>query len=262
MRRSEIFWGGMLIILGGLFFLRTAGYLAGDIFGWFWPLLIMAAGGWLLLGGFKAREQDTSTASFAVPVQGAREARLTVNHGVGRLQLNAGASGPDFLTGNSAAGLNYSSHMSGDQLEVSVDAGPSVFPFIGPPGGVWNLQLNPSIATEVMLHAGASQIELDLTELQLTRLTYEGGASSMKISLPAGVDRFTSHIRTGASSIELRVPDGTAARFAITGPGSPNIDQTRFPPAGQGVFESPDFARASRQAEVTIEGGATSIRIE
>jgi hypothetical protein len=262
MRRNEVFWGGMLVVLGLLFFLKTAGYIAGDIFSWFWPVLVMAAGGWILLGGFEGRGRLGSTSTFSIPVQGAREATLTVNHGIGRLELGMGEAGEDFLTGNSGAGLTHSSRLVGDRLEVSIDAGPSVFPFLGPDSGSWGLSLNPSVPTQVKLNAGASDLDLDLRNTQVTRFDYEGGASRLKLTLPAAVDRFISRIETGASSIELRVPDGVAARFSLSGPGSSTIDQARFPSIGHGVFQSPDFESAPRRAMVTIEGGATSIRVD
>ena len=262
MRRGEIFWGVLLVMLGGLFFLKTAGYLTGDVMSWFWPLLIVAAGAWMLLGGFSRREATSSSQTFSVPLEGARKASLTINHGVGRLELRSGASGNEFLAGTSAVAMTHSSRLVGEHLEVNIDAGPSMIPFIGPEGGAWILRLNSAVPTILSLHAGASQLDMDLTDLQITRLDYEGGASSLQLSLPKDVSRFMGNIRSGASSLHLRVPHGVAARFFIKTVGSTTIDEQRFVARGTGVYQSADFDTATRQAEVTLEGGATSIRID
>ncbi|MFH1183955.1 MAG: hypothetical protein V1755_02810 [Chloroflexota bacterium] len=55
MRRGKIFWGFLLVVLGGLYFLKTPGYMGGDVFGWSRPVLIVTAGAWILMGGFRAR---------------------------------------------------------------------------------------------------------------------------------------------------------------------------------------------------------------
>ena len=262
MRRNEIFWGFMLVVLGALFFLRTAGYVTGDVFTWFWPVLLIAAGAWMLMGGFQPGEAATPTQPLVVPLQGAREAILTINHGAGHLQLGAGAPGEGLLTVNAAPGLTHSSRVVGQRLEVTLEAGPSILPLIGPEGGAWSLKLNPSLPTQVHLRAGASRNDLDLTDLNVTQLDYEGGASSLKIALPRGVDRFTSHIRAGASSIDLHVPEGVAARFVVTGPALPSVNTLRFTRTGEGIYQSPGYDSAPRRAEVTIDGGATSVRID
>jgi hypothetical protein len=208
------------------------------------------------------REERQASRSFSVPLQGAREASLTLNHGIGRVELRSGPLGSDFLTGTSAVAMNHSSHLVGDRLEVSVDAGPSWIPFLGPEDGIWNFRLNPSVSTILTLHAGASQLDLDLTDLHVTRFDYEGGASSLDLRLPAGVDRFVAKIQTGAASLHMRVPQGVAARLFIKAVGTATIDEHRFVSRGAGLFQSADYDLNPKQAEITIEGGATSIRID
>ena len=169
--------------------------------------------------------------SFTVPLQGASQATLTVNHGVGRLELGPGASGPDFMTGNSAAGLTQSSRLMGERLEVEVDAGPSVLPFIGPESGTWTLRLNPAVPTQISLHAGASQHRPGLLGASGHPAGLRRWRKQRKVSLPAKVDRFNSHIRTGASSIQLSVPSGTAARIVLSRPRVP-YDRSNALPSG------------------------------
>ncbi|MGE5072447.1 MAG: LiaF transmembrane domain-containing protein [Anaerolineae bacterium] len=64
MRRGELFWGPLLVILGVLFFLKATGTITGDVFGWFWPILIIAAGAWILMGGLCNRGRYETAEKF------------------------------------------------------------------------------------------------------------------------------------------------------------------------------------------------------
>ena len=261
MRRGEIFWGSLLVLLGLLFFLRTAGYLTGDVFGWFWPFVIIAIGIWILLGGFTTHVEFNSAEKFSIPLQGAKEAQLEINHGAGQIDLSAGADAGDFLTGVSGVGMNQSSHLHGDKLEVEIDAGPSFMPFIGPEGGVWQFRLNSDLPTSLDIDAGASRLNLDLTDLQIKYLSFDGGASHIVLTLPARVENMVADLEAGAASIDLNVPQGVGLRLRLKSVGTLKIDESRFVPREGRTYQSADYDTAKYRAEVTIEGGATSIRV-
>ena len=261
MRRGEVFWGVLLVLLGGLFFLKAAGYLAGDVFGWFWPICVILAGVWILLGGSRSRAAGRSMQTFTVPLQGAREASLQINHGVGRMELRAGASTDQFLKGTSALAMNLNSKLAGQRLEVAIDAGPSVFPFIGPEDGVWTYMLNQGIPTTLSIHAGASHLEVDLSELQVTHFSFDGGASSLSLTLPARVQNALVELKAGATSMQLKVPEGLAVRFRTKSVGSLRVDEGRFPQREPGLYQSADYESATHRADISVDGGATSIQL-
>ena len=261
MRRGELFWGTLLVVLGGLFFLRAAGYITGNVFDWFWPLLIIAVGAWILLGGIFNRSRFETVDKFSIPLQGAREASLSIGHGMGRIQLGAGANPGDFLTGVSAAGMEKKSRLNDGKLEVELRTGPSFVPFVGPESGTWEYRLTPDVPISLKVEAGMSRIDLDLTDLQVTRLDFEGGASGLDVILPARVPNTLVDIDAGAASINLHVPQGVALRFRNKGVGSLNVDQQRFPSRDSGLYQSADYDTAQYHADVTVDGGATSITV-
>lgn len=261
MRRGEIFWGAVLVILGGLFWLKAAGYLAGDVFGWFWPLFVIGAGIWILVGRGAYSRHDLTDGSFSIPLQGAKEASLRIDHGAGRIGIGAGARTGDFLTGVKGAGMNQSVLLTGGRLDVKIEAGPSFIPFIGPQGGVWRYQLDSSVPTSINIHSGASRLDLDFTDLQVTHFSFQGGASNLNLALPAGVANTLVDIQAGAASIELRVPEGVSLRLRARSVGSLNVDESRFPRRDVDVYESRDYDSAQHRAGVTVEGGATSLRV-
>ncbi len=262
MRRGEIFWGGLLIVLGVLFFLKTAGYITGDVFSWFWPFLFIGLGIWILLSRSALRANYEHAEKFSVPLQDAKGAGLSIDHGAGQIDLRSGANAGDFLTGVSGTGMNLSSRLNGDKLEVKIDAGPSFIPFIGPEGGIWQYRLNPDLPTAIEIDAGASRLDIDLSDLRVTHFSFEGGASSLNLTLPARVENVLVDIEAGAASIALHVPQGVAMRFRTKSVGSLNIDETRFPHREGGIYQSSDYDAAQYRAEVTVDGGATSIKVD
>ncbi len=261
MHRGEIFWGSLLVLLGVLFFLHTAGYLIGDVFGWFWPFVIIAAGIWILVGGLITRVDFNNAEKFSIPLQGAKEARLEINHGMGQIELSAGANAGDFLTGVAGVGMNQSSHLNGDKLEVEIDAGPSFIPFIGPEGGVWLFRLNSDLPTSLDVDAGASRLNLDLRDLQVKYLSFDGGASHIILTLPTHVENMVADLEAGAANIDLNIPQGVGLRLRLKSVGTLKIDESRFVPREGRVYQSADYDTAKYRAEVNIEGGATSITV-
>ena len=261
MRRSEIFWGSLLVLLGVLFFLSTAGILKGDVFSWFWPFAIIAVGLWILGGRFVTNVDFNKARQFSIPLQGAKEGRLSIDHGAGQIELSAGANAGDFLTGLAGVGMDHSSHLDGDKLEVKIDAGPSFMPFIGPEGGVWQFRLNPDLPISLDIDAGASRLNLDLRDLQVKYLSFDGGASRITLTLPARVKNMVVDIEAGAAGIDLNVPQGVGLRLRLKSVGSANIDQTRFTPREGNIYQSLDYDTVKYRAEVTIEGGATSVKV-
>ncbi len=261
MRRNELFWGSLLVLLGVLFYLKAAGFLVGDVFSWFWPLFIIAIGIWILAGGFFSRAGFEKAEKFSVPLQGAKEGSLTIEHGVGRIDLRSGANAGDFLTGMVGVGMNRSSRLNGDKLEVKIEAGPSFIPFIGPEGGVWQFRLNPDLPIVIKIEGGASRLDIDLTDLHVTYFSFEGGASNVNLNLPAHVENTLVDIEAGAASINLHVPEGVAMRFRTKSVGSLNIDKARFPQREGGIYQSVEYDTAKYHVEVKIEGGATSLKV-
>ncbi len=261
MRRSEFFWGGLLVVLGLLFFLKTAGYITGDVFSWFWPLVIIAIGAWVLLGGFYNRSRFETAEKFSVPLQGASEAALSIDHGAGHIDLRGGANPGDLITGVAGAGMDKKVSAHDGKLDVEIDAGPSFIPFIGPEGGSWEFRLAQDVPMSLKIEAGASRLDLDLTDVRVTYFRFNGGASSLNLTLPAHVENTLVDIDAGAAGINLHVPQGVAMRFRRKGVGSVHVDEQRFPMRETGVYQSADYDTAQYHADVTVDGGATSVTV-
>ena len=262
MRRGELFWGGLLILLGALLLLKATGYLAGDVFSWFWPLFIMVLGIWLLAGGFGRRSRHVKTDKISILVLDAQRATLAVEHGAGELQLRSGADPGDFLTGISAVGMQHSEWRDGDRLLVRLESGPSFIPVLGSEGGIWEFRLNRDIPIDLSFHSGASLLKLDLSDLLVTSLSFDGGATRLEVNLPARVQNSMVNLRAGAAHLEIIVPPGVALRLRTRTIGHLDIDESRFPHLEQDLYQSIDFDSAQHRADLTLDGGATTVRIQ
>lgn len=262
MRRDNLFLGSLLILLGGLFYLKAAGILPGEVLTWFWPLFLVALGIWVVAGVFVERRALEGEETFSIPLGDARQASLKLAHGAGQVEISAGAPSGQLLVGPLARGMSHSSRLVGDKLEASIEAGPTFVPFIGPRSGVWRFRLNGELPLTLHIEAGATQLNLDLSDLRLTYAQIKTGASSTRLTLPARAGSTLVDIEAGAASMDIRVPEGVAARIrSKEGVLALNVDTKRFPPLGQGVYQSADYDQAANRVEVSLEAGLGSVRV-
>jgi hypothetical protein len=264
MRRSQLFWGVILLLVGGLMFLNAMGVkLPGgmSLMDLFWPVVLILAGVWVLFGVFIRGNIATETAS--VDLQGAREARLKIHHGAGELKIHGGAAAGELARGSFAGGLDQKSSRNGDRLEVHMRPARDFmdFPFFGPRVQIdWDVALNADVPLALALSIGANKSNLDLRDLSITDLKLETGASDTKVTLPAR-GRLNADFDLGAAALEVIVPEGVSARIrASIGAAEMKVDQARFPRNGN-VYQSPGFESAVNAVDISVDAGAASIKI-
>jgi len=264
MRRSQLFWGVILLLVGGLMLLNAMGVrLPGGMrpMDLFWPVAMVLAGLWILLGVAVRGKVETEDAS--IDLQGARVARLVISHGAGELKIHAGAGLGELARGSFAGGLNYKASRDGDQLEVRMRPARDFldFPFFGP--GVrldWDVALNAEVPLTLKIEAGANKSVIDLRDLLVNDLKLETGASDTTITLPAR-GRLRADFDLGAAALDITIPEGVSGRIRTSvGAAEVKVDTTRFPLAG-GVYQSPDFDTAANAVDMTIDAGAASIKV-
>lgn len=264
MRRDFIFWGTVLILLGGLLFINAAGIpLPGGIHAMqlFWPAVLVLLGSWILSGYFlrgAGFEGETRT----IELQGAKSASLRLNYGAGRMRLGAGAMGSSFLTGTFAGSVEQKVNLSGDQLKVRLEMRP--FPWLlfgGSTGSEWDIQLNQEVPISMRVETGATQSDLDLSYLQVTDLKLSTGASKTELTLPAKAGMTNVNIEIGAASLDIVVPQGVSGRIrAEQGVASVEVDTGRFP-YSNGIYESADYSSAQNKVDVVIQAGVGRVTI-
>jgi hypothetical protein len=259
MRRGSIFWGLVLVLLGGLFLLQAQG-LIKDVFGWFWPIALILLGAWIVFGRLLPRGTYSGD-TFSIDLQGASKVDLDLDQGAGTVVMTGGAPAGVALTGSQAVGMDVNSHLSGDGLSIDLNAGPTFIPFIGPDGGEWRFQVTQEVPVHLKVDSGASNLDFDFTNVKLAFLGVDTGASSLKVKLPSDAGHTLIDVESGAASLEILVPENVAARIRFEqGVSSIDIDEKRFPVSGS-LRQSPDFDSAANRVEINLEGGANSVKI-
>jgi len=260
MRRDNIFWGGVLILLGLLFLLQTQNIIP-SIFPYLWPLALILFGGWMILSVYwKPARSEPET--FSIPLNQARSIKYKFSHGAGQIEIRGGAPAGQALVGSSATGMNRSSHLNGDRLDVKIEAGASFIPFVGPSEGVWRFQLSQEVPIIVDVETGASQLDMDLKDVLATHIGLKTGASNTNVTLPARGASLLD-LEAGAASVNIRVPEATAARVRVKeGLTALQVDTNRFPKLDSGFYQSPNFESAVDRAEIHVEAGVGSISVK
>lgn len=260
MKRDNLFWGIVLILLGLLFYLQARG-LVTNVFRYFWPLMLILVGGWIILSVYW-RPAAGSDETFSIPLESAQRVNYRFSHGAGQLDISGGAPAGQAIVGTSAAGMNRRSYLNGDQLDVRVEAGPSFMPFFGPNEGVWRFQLPQDVPVSLTVESGASYQNIDLADMLATRLALKTGASSTNVTMPSRGASLLD-VEAGAASINIRVPEVTAARIRVReGVMAVNVDTNRFPRLDSGFFQSANFDTAQNRTEIHIESGVGSVSVK
>ena len=264
MRRNQLFWGVVLLLVGGLMLANEMGVRLPNgmsLMELFWPMLLIFGGAWVLVGVFLRGNIEVQDAS--IELQGANSAELKISHGAGELKIHSGANANELAHGSFAGGLDHKVARNGDRLEVKMRPTKDVmdFPFFGPRTQLdWDVALNAEIPTALTLSLGANKSMLDLHDMNITDLKLETGASETRVTLPAH-GRFRADFDLGAASLEVTIPDGLSARIrASLGAADLKINESRFPRNGS-YYQSPDYDSAANAVDMTIDAGAASIKI-
>jgi hypothetical protein len=273
MRRWNFIIGAALVILGVFALLQVGLNVIGinfRIWWLFWPLVLIGIGIWIVSGVSRGSSTTSLPAEHAeVPLEGAREAAVTVRHGAGRLTVGAGAGPTQLLSGSFGGGLDVSRSVDGGRLRVEMcvrDRDPSRYIF-GPWrrgwSGLldWDFTLNPSVPLSLRLETGASESRLSLGELTVRELVLKTGASSTTVDLPRAAGFTRMSVESGAAAVRIRVPQGVAASISVRSAlAGVHVDTARFPRSGS-AYMSPDYSSAANKVEISVDTGVGSIEI-
>jgi hypothetical protein len=264
MRRSQLFWGIILLLIGGILLANEMGVRLPNNMSpmeFFWPIVLIFGGVWVLVGVFFRGNVEIENAS--IDLQGANNAYLKISHGAGELKVHSGATINEIAHGTFVGGLDHKATRNGDKLEVRMKPARDFMdiPFFGSHAQLdWDVALNAEIPIALTLSLGANKSVLDLHDLNITDLKLETGASDTRLTLPAR-GRVRADLDLGAASLEVAIPGSLSARIrASLGAADMQIDESRFPRNGS-YYQSPDYDSAADSVDITIDAGAASIKI-
>ena len=198
--------------------------------------------------------------AFALALDGAADAEVRIAFGAGKLLVGPAASG-QLVDGTFDGGVDATPAGPG-RVRLGMPHPASWNWGSGRPPFGWRVGLTAEVPLRLELETGASDNELDLSNLRVTDLRLRTGAAQSRVTLPAaGVTRVNAE--GGAAQIRFKVPVGVSARITSTmAIGTTDIDTTRFPrTADRTAWASPDFDANPNRVEITVRGGVGQVTI-
>ncbi|MBN2454257.1 hypothetical protein JXB11_01800 [Candidatus Woesearchaeota archaeon] len=185
---------------------------------------------------------------------------LKVDYGAGRLVIDEGSE--DYLIRNTIETADEDDpevdlKKEGSLANIHVKRQGS-FSFVEDREESWDLEVSPAVEADIELNYGAADAEIDISGLKVGELDVNAGATSTKIRF--GTYPTEASIDVGASSIELKFPEGSGVRIRI----SEGITSTYFPgftKEGE-AYVSKNYDADGENIEIEINAGASSIDSE
>ena len=264
MKRSNLFWGSAIVLLGAILLASNLGIIKGNVWVFFWPALVILAGVWFLLRS-TVKGGSVEAVASNVPLQGATSAEVAFKHGAGRLVVNANALAGDLLSGSFTGGVTADVDRSGAAAKVTLHTPTDLIfdgglPFSGH-GYEWQVGVTPEIPVKLRFETGASESLLDLSGLQASDVTLETGASSTEITTPANAGYTRMKVESGVASVKITIPQGVGATIKVeSGLAGINIDTNRFTRDGNS-YRSADYTTAINKIDLDIETGVGSVDV-
>ncbi|MFC2059959.1 hypothetical protein ACFLTZ_02545, partial [Chloroflexota bacterium] len=119
-----------------------------------------------------------------------------------------------------------------------------------------------NIPLTLNIKSAASNLELNLSQLQVTELRLDINAGNCRVTMPFSPGATPAYIKANVANIEVIVPDGIAAKVqANTNLSIFNINEGRFPGKGSN-YMSRDFESAKKQLNLVIDGNISRVQVD
>ncbi len=210
-----------------------------------------------MAGGFQLSAESSGakpgTGLLAVDFNN-QPARVTTKRSNGDLRIRLASSGP-YLT--------YSSDTTHTTEDGKTITSSSTSSTTNVPIGLadWRLTVPPDVEIEIDISSGVADLDLDLRNLNVRKLTIQAGVTDIRIQLPTNARETHIDINAAAADIDLVVPPRIDARIKIDAPlKSTQIDTTRFIETTNG-YQSTTYNQATNHININIEAFMTDINI-
>lgn len=264
MKTKSVFWGGLFVLAGTLLLLNNLGFLNINVWKLIWPTFIIAMGVWTLWTATRGPDAF-DIEDVSIPLDGTKQGKMSLAFGAGQVHVNANAGDDELLNGRFVGGVEYHTTKDDDFTDLSLknsstDFIQTIMPWTWG-AREWKFGLSKLISWQLHFEMGASDMQIDLTDLRVEELEIDTGASNTKILLPANAGHTHVDLSGGAASIVFEVPEGVAARIQVdSGLASIDINRDRFPRVG-GYYKSDDYDTAANKVDINADFGAGALSI-
>lgn len=185
------------------------------LYGSKWTVGIMLAVVVMIGVGAAAAQQQSDT--FSDPLGDVESAQifisaLTANFNIAPLSDSDNLLEADVTYGGEVA---FDTSGSAERLIILSERPRGIIRGAGNASFDWNILLNPTIPLALSLDAQFSTATLDLSQLMLTRFSYEARSGSAAVLLPATPDPLPVAVDAGLGTLALTLPDGGQADLSV-----------------------------------------------
>jgi hypothetical protein len=292
-KREGLVGSALVIALGIIFLLSNFGYFALnplEIIFRFWPIFLIAAGfdliigrrsliggligvviivallvGALLIYGIRPGGLAVTGEQISQGLEGAAEATVILESGVGALRVEAMPQPDGLLQGRVDTGrghdIRQNFRMEGDRAVYELRQTGVQIAF---PGGstrqAWELQVNPDVPLDLEVDLGVGEARLNLSGVALNSLDVDLGVGEVELTLP-DEGQYSARVDGAIGSLKVFVPEGLGVRLERdTGLGGSNL------PSGYNcdgdTCTSPNYDSAEHRADLHLSQaiGAITVR--
>ena len=289
-------WGILLLFLGIIFLLQNLDVLPWGLWGtlWhFWPVLIIIIGASILLryhnvwlvsalilamlfaclgitvwqyGASPPAEKITS--AYSEPLGSLEQAQVEIDFSGGSLtmdslpyaSLNFVEAGSGMRNGDKGMKAEFRRHGSEGELHLSLERGRWEFWSKGE--NSWQVRFNRNIPLTLDVKSAASNVNLDLSQLQITELAMDVHLGNHMVKVPSTTGSVHVYINADLSNLEITIPDGVAVKLMADADLSIfKVDEHRFPRNGD-YYVSQDFASAKNRVELELDCDLSRVQVK
>lgn len=291
-RVGKLFWGLLLVLIGGLLLASNLGFISINFNNlWeLWPLAIIGAGlsvlsfrnviwrifvtlsvfvmlaliAWVAIGSpsisspLLIKEITIQKSSESV-----KQVDINVTSGANNLYINTVDQLPIVkakLESNIATLTNNSvENGTTQQITLAMQTNNKWWSSNIKSSLDVNIARNLPIAIEV--NVGASNTDIDMSNAQLRSIDIDAGASDIKIKLGSLESNVDVNIDAGASSLVLKIPKDSGAKLDLDG-GMVSNDLSDLVKTNDGTYESANYEKSTKKVNIKCQIGVSSFTIE
>ena len=287
-------WGVFLLFLGIVFLLQTLDVLPWGLWGnlWrFWPVLIIAVGlgillrrynTWLVSGLVLALlfaclgiaiwqyglflPSEGTTKSYSQPLDSLTQTQVEIDFTAGRLSVSSLPTNSPYLVEVDSKGRDKHGDIRADfqrqdnegRLYLStkrVDG-----QFWDEVETNWEVRLSRNIPLTIYVKSAASDLDLNLSQLEVTELRMDVDAGNYEVKMPSSAITY-AYIEANVANIEITIPDGVAVKLKTDVDLTIfEVDESRFPRKGD-YYMSGDFDHAENWVELELDCNLGRVRV-
>lgn len=290
---SRIFWGLLFVIVGGMALFDNLGLVSVN---WndtwrLWPLIIIAAGAsilsvrhviwriisislvvlmlgaiiWVMVGDFPDYRVISTSKTTVQKSESVNKAEVNVKAGAISLSIGSADQAEvikSTLESNIASVSKKSSVQGQTQIiDLTMTTNGSAHWWTGSIKSQWDINLSRNLPIKLSVDTGASDTDIDASDVKLTGANIKIGASSLQMKLGKKTENVDVSIDSGVSSILIKVPEGSGVRLKLeSGLTSKQIADLKS--VSENTYESAGYDKATNKIDIVAKVGVSSFTIE